>query len=417
MGSTAVPPTPTIPGPADEDVTRPVNGWPALAKLIADNPDLEAFPSFTDLNIKSLLYYQAELIRLRKLLHEAEYEDYRQPEAEKVSKFADDLGFLFRGRDRAEQSEGKQLPGEKPEVPKPEVPKQWVLIEKIRIVLEKYSKFRIPTLQKHITDLIFLKDAALLQYARVSTLRDADRCNVKSLRECVKLIKDGSLSGPGSNTWGEVESGPEPDKTLPQLWLGLITDCFKSEKKRERVKNEFQEHLIVPREGQKPDGLTLWVIHSLIPLYHRLREDSVIPLYQSLCKNYRFLCIAYHSLCSKLCSCGLPNCFHNEKDNTNPPIEGVGSSVSQTESWNPKTPSVAEQLTEYPGAWIVRATSLITTVVACLLPTVAITVLARVHGMGMILGLIALFTAVFAFGLVLLSSSSSRVEIFTATAA
>jgi hypothetical protein len=78
---------------------------------------------------------------------------------------------------------------------------------------------------------------------------------------------------------------------------------------------------------------------------------------------------------------------------------------------------VDDNLTEYNGDWIVRATSIMTTVVACLLPTVAITVLARVHGMGMILGLIALFTAAFAFGLVLLSSTSSRVEIFTATAA
>lgn len=71
----------------------------------------------------------------------------------------------------------------------------------------------------------------------------------------------------------------------------------------------------------------------------------------------------------------------------------------------------------YSGSWIEKVASIITTVVACLLPVVAITVLARVHSMGLILGLIAIFTAVFAVGLVLLSSSSSRVEIFTATAA
>jgi hypothetical protein len=79
--------------------------------------------------------------------------------------------------------------------------------------------------------------------------------------------------------------------------------------------------------------------------------------------------------------------------------------------------SIMKTFTEYSSLWIVRVTSIMTTVVACLLPTVAITVLARVHTMSLILGLIALFTAIFAVGLVLLSSTSSRVEIFTATAA
>jgi hypothetical protein len=59
----------------------------------------------------------------------------------------------------------------------------------------------------------------------------------------------------------------------------------------------------------------------------------------------------------------------------------------------------------------------LTTIVACLLPVIAIVVLSKVHSMGMILGLIAIFNSVFAFGLVLISSGSSRVEIFTATAA
>jgi len=66
---------------------------------------------------------------------------------------------------------------------------------------------------------------------------------------------------------------------------------------------------------------------------------------------------------------------------------------------------------------MLRISSTITTVVACLLPTVAISVLAELHTMGQTLGAIAGFTALFALGLSWLTGGTSRVEIFTATAA
>ncbi len=112
---------------ASEDVKRPVPGWPLLAKIIAGKPDLEAFPSFTDLNIKSLLYYQAELVWLRRKLHEAEYEDYRKTDSgEPASRFHYDLDFLFTVRDNEDDPQ--------------DWPEQWKLMERIRVVLEKYSK-------------------------------------------------------------------------------------------------------------------------------------------------------------------------------------------------------------------------------------------------------------------------------------
>jgi hypothetical protein len=55
-----------------ENANYPVPGWPSLARFISQTPDLEAFPSFSDLAIKSLLYYQAELASLRKELNKAE---------------------------------------------------------------------------------------------------------------------------------------------------------------------------------------------------------------------------------------------------------------------------------------------------------------------------------------------------------
>ncbi len=105
-----------------EDVNSQVPGWPALARRIANKPAFLAFPAFTDLNVKSLLYYEAELISLRKKLHEEEYNDRFNGEGPQTS-FAENLDFLIGcGRLRKEK------------------PKQWELIEKIRTILDKYSE-------------------------------------------------------------------------------------------------------------------------------------------------------------------------------------------------------------------------------------------------------------------------------------
>jgi hypothetical protein len=57
------------------------------------------------------------------------------------------------------------------------------------------------------------------------------------------------------------------------------------------------------------------------------------------------------------------------------------------------------------------------TIVACVLPIDAIMVLSNLHSNAETLGAIALFTVVFAGGLLYLAEGASRVEIFTATAA
>lgn len=112
------------PEPKD-DLSKPLPGWPQLAKLISETPDFEAFPAFTDLNLKSLLYYQAELTLLRKKLHKAEYADSHtldhdglQPSA--YAKRVDKM-LLSRSADN------------------PKWQKQWTLIKEIRGVLKEYS--------------------------------------------------------------------------------------------------------------------------------------------------------------------------------------------------------------------------------------------------------------------------------------
>lgn len=115
---------PSTPFVITPDVETATSGWPALARTIADNAALEAFPSFADLHVKSLLYYQAELVLLRKKLHFAEFNDHRNGDASQ-KKFAGDLqGLINNVRDK----------------PKDKQPNQWQLIEEIRFVLDKYSK-------------------------------------------------------------------------------------------------------------------------------------------------------------------------------------------------------------------------------------------------------------------------------------
>jgi hypothetical protein len=83
------------------DVNCPVYGWPALARIMDDVPRLQSFASFSDLTIKSLLYYQAELSYLRTQLHRAEWHDYRRPDTEISASYASDLRFLIEEREES----------------------------------------------------------------------------------------------------------------------------------------------------------------------------------------------------------------------------------------------------------------------------------------------------------------------------
>jgi hypothetical protein len=64
-----------------------------------------------------------------------------------------------------------------------------------------------------------------------------------------------------------------------------------------------------------------------------------------------------------------------------------------------------------------RFTTYIATVVACVLPTLAIGILAAAESYRDKLLYIGGFTALFSIGLMFLTTEASRVEIFTATAA
>jgi hypothetical protein len=61
----------------EEDLSRPVAGYPSIARKMGEFPDLATFRRFRALNAKNLLYYQAELVVLELKLHKQEIEGNR----------------------------------------------------------------------------------------------------------------------------------------------------------------------------------------------------------------------------------------------------------------------------------------------------------------------------------------------------
>ncbi len=101
------------------DLDNPIPGWPRVAMLMAKTPDFASFSRFRDLNVKSLLYYQAELTRLRKKLHEEELDDALRGDEEAV-KYAQ----------RADKLIKSEAPNNR----------QWELVKEMRVVLKEYSE-------------------------------------------------------------------------------------------------------------------------------------------------------------------------------------------------------------------------------------------------------------------------------------
>jgi hypothetical protein len=337
----------------EEDLSKPVPaGYPALVKLIVKYPEFEAFQSFKDLNIKSLLYYQAELDELRRDLHRLEWRDYRGEPFHGAEECCLTVDRLLWGRDSGDKNAGRQ----------------YKKMEKIREVLKEYN-------------------AALLQYSKISALPKADSFNVNSLHTWLcDRPKSERIRGLGSESWGKLdevdaESEPEFKSFWSRTWQ-LFHSPFWTTKKNE---NRPKLDLIVPRAPGNADGLALWVAHEFVPWWQCLKD-----------------------------------CLKNRIQNRNQDsMDEEKAKWPKSKDPEPKTAEAeADTVNKYRGKKIVQFTSFISTIVACLLPTVAIAVLDQLHTTATLLGLIAVFTAVFAGGLMLLvESGTSRVEIFTATAA
>ncbi|TGO44444.1 hypothetical protein BCON_0517g00020 [Botryotinia convoluta] len=371
-------PLPFTSGPWDEikdpskDLNKPLPGWPLVSKLIAQYPDLEAFKAFRDLNIKSLLYYQAELENLRKKLHQAEYNEHRQGEQEgitKASMMAMNLDYYLLHA-RMDDSKCKS--------------KQVKIMKQIRVVLKEYND-------------------ALLQYSQITALPRADPYNVETLRAWLKRVGEHCISGDAACIWGDYTENVGEAKPLRWQFVSLMRSIFwPTAPKPDNL------DLIVPRQGHTVDGLTTWVANEFVPFWHSIKqglrrkkvktasEENGLPTTEN--KSHSFLEKRESSRSSRFW-------FYRRKSIFST-AEGDQKSKDRT------------GLTIYSEARMLRFTSAVATVIACLLPTVAIAVLSSLDSTKELLGVIAAFTAIFAMGLMFLTeASTSRVEIFTATAA
>ncbi|EPE30330.1 hypothetical protein GLAREA_13053 [Glarea lozoyensis ATCC 20868] len=341
----------------------PLPGWPMVAKVIVDHPGLEAFEPFRDLNVKSLLYYQAELDMLRKQLRKMELKDNQNPPVSNG-------GPLDCAASVADLLDTKCLPeGSRAQLD---------LITEIRNVLNKYSA---------------LSNKALIQYSQITAFQKADPFNVETLRSWIRDEQCGDMSivGPGSKTWGSFDS--ERDLVATQKpaiqwqFLRLLWRLVWPKKL-----DDGQNTLIVPRPIQKVDGLTRWVANEWVPFCEELRRARRklrdTDFWRTLCQWWKATKEKLH-------------------------IDGEVSEEQQNTPCSCHVP----KLNTFSERRMLVFTSSVATAVACALPIAAISVLSTLHSNAKTLGIIALFTVAFAGGLMYLVGGSSRVEIFTATAA
>lgn len=107
--------------PAEDDISRPVRGYPSVARVMGEYPELTIFRRFRELNAKNLLYLQAELVQLELRLHQVEIRDSRDPDLTKAGA-ARDWFWLS----NAEPSGDNRM--------------QWQMALKMRELLKQYSK-------------------------------------------------------------------------------------------------------------------------------------------------------------------------------------------------------------------------------------------------------------------------------------
>jgi hypothetical protein len=111
---------------------RPVPGWPRLAELMAQTQDFAAFKRYRDLNIKSLLYYQAEIEMLREKLHEEEWADSQRGN-DQQREYARRIDSMIRSKGKCTGT-------------------QWLTIIDLRKVLKEYSTSAVTNLKLLLSD-------------------------------------------------------------------------------------------------------------------------------------------------------------------------------------------------------------------------------------------------------------------------
>jgi hypothetical protein len=229
-----------------------------------------------------------------------------------------------------------------------------------------------------------LTDAALIQFSQINALPQPDSFNIDSLRGWIIGLGMGGakIKGSGRCSWGNVEKAQQKaDRSLGWHLLRLIKSPFWA-----ATPEEICPDLVTPHQPEKIDGFTRWVANNWVPFWEFIGEWI-------------------HRKIPKRIQGDIEAALEAAR---------IKKSKEETNQQNELGPT----LVTYSMNAMLRFTSLVATLVACLLPIIAITVLSRLHTNAGVLGFIALFTALFALGLMgLTPPGTSRTEIFTATAA
>lgn len=229
-----------------------------------------------------------------------------------------------------------------------------------------------------------MADEALLQYSNVSALSNPEEHNMRSLREW--LATDDSTivrgrKGP-DKTWGDGSQSAEPKWARARTVLNALMLA------KQPPKSDLD--LVVTHPEARIDGLTKWVVYWLMPFYWETKDR------RRLAKAARSSDVEMRPM---------PDTEADAEAQQDAPIR-------KPPQRDPKTLESASESTA------LRITSALSTVMACLIPVVAIAALTQLHGTRDLLICITGFAVLFAAGLIFLTQgTSSRTEIFAATAA
>jgi len=152
-------------------------------------------------------------------------------------------------------------------------------------------------------------------------------------------------------------------------------------------------NLVLTHPDANVDGLTKWVVYYLMPFYWKIRDTR-----------------RQRKVPQPLSASELETIHVEQQD-----PEASHNSQPVKRKRQRRDPKTIESVSE---ATALRFTSALSTVIACLIPVVAIAVLTQVKGTRDLLLCITGFAVIFAVGLIFLTQgTSSRTEIFAATAA
>ncbi|KAI8623903.1 hypothetical protein F5Y19DRAFT_343177 [Xylariaceae sp. FL1651] len=212
---------------------------------------------------------------------------------------------------------------------------------------------------------------ALILFSQVSALPTPSSGNMENLTQWIASPEGGNfcVGGDGSQAWGDLYY-IKPPETLGQYLRKLVQSLKPG---RSSTHLQFENDLVAPHPPRNIDRATRWI------------EDQVVPTYQHISQRF---------------SQRFPYFFRKSSEDS-----------------RPKGDARIDRAKVYPHRTILTTTACISTIVACLLPTVAIAALTTAKTTVQRLLYIGGFSGILAAALILFTSKTPRLQIFTATAA